>query len=65
MLPVLKKGSKPECSNYRPISLLSNLDKITEKLAQERLMESLNEQKVLYYKQHLMDFVKVFQLLML
>ena len=29
--PVYKKGSKPECTNYRPISLLSNLDKIIEK----------------------------------
>ena len=29
---VYKKGSKLECVNYRPISLLSNLDKIIEKL---------------------------------
>ena len=30
--PIYRKGSKLECSNYRPISLLSKLDKITEKL---------------------------------
>ena len=29
--PICRKGSKLECSNYRPISLLSKLDKI-EKL---------------------------------
>ena len=30
--PVHKKESKLKCSNYRPISLLSNLHKILEKL---------------------------------
>ena len=35
--PVYKKGSKPECSNYRPISLFSNLDKIIEKLMHKNL----------------------------
>ena len=51
-LPVFKKMSKLECSDYRPISLLSNLDKIIEKLMHKRLMEFLNEQKVLYCKQY-------------
>ena len=46
--PVYKKGSKLECANYRPITLLSNLDKIIEKLMHERLMGFLNDQKVLY-----------------
>ena len=41
-----------ECSNYRPISLLSNLDQIIEKLMHKRLMVFLNEQKILYYKQY-------------
>ena len=48
---VYKKGSKLECGNYRPITLLSNLDKITEKLMHKRLMAFLNDQKVLYKKQ--------------
>ena len=51
--PFFKKGSKIECSNYRPISLLSNLDKIIEKLMHKKLMEVLNEQKIIYYKQYL------------
>ena len=49
--PVYKKGSKLECANYRPITLLSNLDKIIEKLMHKRLMGFLNDQKVLYKKQ--------------
>ena len=46
--PVYKKGSKLECANFRPITLLSNLDKIIEKLMHKRLMRFLNDQKVLY-----------------
>ena len=49
--PVYKKGSKLECANYRPISLLSNLDKIIEKRMHKRLMGFLNDQNVLYKKQ--------------
>ena len=49
--PVYKKGSKLECANYRPITLLSNLDKITEKLMHKRLLRFLNNQIVLYKKQ--------------
>ena len=51
ILPVFKKESKLECSNYRPILLLSNLDKIIEKLMHKRLMEFLNEQNP-YCKQY-------------
>ena len=32
VVPVLKKDSKLDYSNYRPISLLSNIEKIFEKL---------------------------------
>ena len=43
--------SKLECLNYRPISLLSNINKILEKLMHNRLMKFLTEQKTLYLKQ--------------
>ena len=46
-----KKNFKLEWSNYRPISLLSNIDKILEKLMHNRLMKLLTEQKILYLKQ--------------
>ena len=32
IIPIHKKDSKLTCSNYRPISLLSNIDKILERL---------------------------------
>ena len=43
---------KLECSNYRPILLLSNLDRIIEKVLHKRLIEFLNEQKIIYCKQY-------------
>ena len=32
VIPVYKKDSKLKCSNYRPVSSLSNIDKVLEKL---------------------------------
>ena len=44
------KGSKLECTDYRPISLLSNLDKIIGKSMHKRLMGFSNDQKIPYKK---------------
>ena len=41
VIPIHKKNSKLEVSNYRPISLLSNIDKFFEKLMKIRLIELL------------------------
>ena len=38
-------------SNYRTISLLSNLDKIIEKLICNQIIQFLEENKIIYYKQ--------------
>ena len=38
-------------SNYTPISLLSNIDKIFEKIMHIRLTEILEEKQILYYRQ--------------
>ena len=36
-IPIRKKDSKCECSKYRPIALLSNIDQILEELMHKRL----------------------------
>ena len=41
IIPSYKKGDKPECSNYRPISLLPNISKIIEKAMYTRLYKFL------------------------
>ena len=51
VIPIHKKGSKLELSNYRPISLLSNIDKIFEKLLYKRVYGFLDANKVLYKQQ--------------
>ena len=43
IIPIYKKGFKLECSNYRPISLLSNIDKILERLMYNRLYNFLEK----------------------
>ena len=48
-IPTFKeKGSNLECSNYRPISLLSNLNKIIEKLMYSRLYNFLTIHNCIY-----------------
>ena len=44
-VPIYKKVSKVGCSNYRPISLLSNIDKIPERLMYNRLSNFLEKKK--------------------
>ena len=49
--------SKSKCSNYGPISLLSNLDKILEKLMHNRIYEFVEKYKLIYplqngFRQH-------------
>ena len=41
--PFHKKDSKLDFSNYRPISFLSNLDKILKKLIYTRIFELFNQ----------------------
>ena len=48
IVPVDKKESKLDFSNYRSISLLSNLDKIFEKLMQNRLNDFLEKNNIIY-----------------
>ena len=48
VIPVHKKDSKLDFSNYRPISLLSNLDKILEKLMYTRIVKFFNNNNLFY-----------------
>ena len=48
VVPVFKKDSKLDCSIYRPISLLSNIEKILEKLMYKRLYTFLNNNNIIY-----------------
>ena len=46
--PVFKKDSKLDYSNYCPISLLSNIEKILEKLMYKRLYTFLDNKNIIY-----------------
>ena len=48
VVPVFKKDSKLNYSNYRPISLLSNIEKILEKLMYKRLYAFLDYNNIIY-----------------
>ena len=48
VVPIFKKDSKLDYSNYRPISLLSNTEKILEKLMYSRLYIFLNNNNIIY-----------------
>ena len=48
MNPIHKKDSKLDISNYRPISLLSNINKILEKLMFNRLYNYLKTHNCIY-----------------
>ena len=48
VVPVFKKDSKLDYSNYHPISLLSNIEKILEKLIYKRLYTSPDNKNIIY-----------------
>ena len=52
VMPIHKKGSLNDISNYRPISLLPSISKILEKLIFKQLSTYLNEHKLLYDSQY-------------
>ena len=48
IISIYKKGSKLECSNYRPISLLSDIDKILERLMYNRLHNFPENKEIIF-----------------
>ena len=51
VIPIFKSGSKMLTSNFRPISLLSNLNKILEKLMFSRVHSFLEKENIIYNNQ--------------
>ena len=52
VIPIYKAKSKESFNNYRPISLLSNISKILEKVIHRRLYSFLSKYNILYDKQY-------------
>ena len=52
LLFFFKKGDCLQCNNYRPISLTSNISKITDKLVHRRLYFFLEQNNILYNSQY-------------
>ena len=50
-IPVFKKVDKLDINNYRPISLISNISKIIEKLIHRRLNSFLEQSNIFYPSQ--------------
>ena len=50
-MPVFKKGNKLEVNNYRPISRISNISKVIEKLIHRRLNSFLEQNNIFYPSQ--------------
>jgi hypothetical protein len=52
VIPIFKSGSCLECDNYRPISLLSSISKVLEKIVSEKLIAHLIDNNLLYTHQY-------------
>ena len=52
VVPIFKSGDKHSFTNYRPISLLSSLSKLIEKIMAKQMVGYLNKHKLLYKYQY-------------
>ena len=50
--PIHKKGDRTEPSNYRPVSLTSQVCKVLESMVRKHILEHLDENNILSDKQH-------------
>lgn len=50
--PLYKSGEKSEIINYRPISLISNIAKIIEKILKQRIIKFLDKHKIISNNQY-------------
>ena len=51
LIPIHKSGTKNDINNYRPISLLSSLSKVLEKLVYNRVYAFFSEHNILFEAQ--------------
>ena len=49
---VLKKGSKDDKNNYRPVTLTSTIGKLLESIMRDQVRKFLDENKLIYSNQH-------------
>jgi hypothetical protein len=52
VIPIFKSGNHLECDNYQPISLLSSISKVLEKIVAEKLLSHLTANDLLYSHQY-------------
>ena len=52
VIPIFKKGNSTFLNNYRPISLLSSINKIFEKILYSRLTKYIDKFQILYKYQY-------------
>ena len=52
VIPVFKNGDNLDYNNYRPISLISNIGKLIEKIVQKRLYSFLEKNSLLFKQQY-------------
>ena len=52
VIPIYKAGNITECDNFRPISLLSSISKILEKIVAEKLISHLLSNNLIYQHQY-------------
>jgi Reverse transcriptase (RNA-dependent DNA polymerase) len=52
IVPIFKAGEHDNCDNYRPISLLSTLSKVLEKIVQIKLVNHLESNNLIYKHQY-------------
>ncbi len=48
VIPIFKNSDSEECDNYRPISVLSSISKVLEKIVAEKLIHHLTANYLLY-----------------
>ena len=52
VIPIFKKGDPTSVNNYRPISILSPINKIFEKIIYSRLIKYIDKSNILYKYQY-------------